>query len=183
MIRVNEQGMPNKIWWFIIPLMFRWNPSSASTLRPPHRQGKEERPREIPGVLKYLQYQGYKLHRPSKATQSDTEQTTTGVAIELRFAYSLLEKLIQYIDRATINMKLLKPSTTFSRRTSFKTSTRDIKFFSKVIGFLFVYYIWRLMLYYNYTEWYTINNIIIIIVALSSLYSKWPKKCIMTVVV
>nr|QCQ29110.1 ryanodine receptor [Spodoptera frugiperda] len=83
--------------------------------------------------LKYLQYQGYKLHRPSKAPQSDTEQTTTGVAIELRFAYSLLEKLIQYIDRATINMKLLKPSTTFSRRTSFKTSTRDIKFFSKVV--------------------------------------------------
>ncbi|XP_038217168.1 ryanodine receptor isoform X32 [Zerene cesonia] len=83
--------------------------------------------------LKYLQYQGYKLHRPSKATQSDTEQTSTGVAIELRFAYSLLEKLIQYIDRATINMKLLKPSTTFSRRSSFKTSTRDIKFFSKVV--------------------------------------------------
>nr|XP_049707637.1 ryanodine receptor isoform X49 [Helicoverpa armigera] len=83
--------------------------------------------------LKYLQYQGYKLHRPSKAPQSDTEQTTTGVAIELRFAYSLLEKLIQYIDRATINMKLLKPSTTFSRRSSFKTSTRDIKFFSKVV--------------------------------------------------
>ncbi|RVE49454.1 hypothetical protein evm_005885 [Chilo suppressalis] len=83
--------------------------------------------------LKYLQYQGYKLHRPSKASQVDTEQTTTGVAIELRFAYSLLEKLIQYIDRATINMKLLKPSTTFSRRSSFKTSTRDIKFFSKVV--------------------------------------------------
>ncbi|GBP39010.1 Ryanodine receptor [Eumeta japonica] len=82
--------------------------------------------------LKYLQYQGYKLHRP-KASQSDTEQTTAGVAIELRFAYSLLEKLIQYIDRATINMKLLKPSTTFSRRPSFKTSTRDIKFFSKVV--------------------------------------------------
>nr|XP_026484093.1 ryanodine receptor isoform X5 [Vanessa tameamea] len=82
--------------------------------------------------LKYLQYQGYKLHRP-KTAQSDTEQTSTGVAIELRFAYSLLEKLIQYIDRATINMKLLKPSTTFSRRTSFKTSTRDIKFFSKVV--------------------------------------------------
>ncbi|XP_039761395.1 ryanodine receptor isoform X13 [Pararge aegeria] len=82
--------------------------------------------------LKYLQYQGYKLHRP-KTSQGDTEQTTTGVAIELRFAYSLLEKLIQYIDRATINMKLLKPSTTFSRRPSFKTSTRDIKFVSKVV--------------------------------------------------
>lgn len=30
-------------------------------------------------------------------------------------------------------MKLLKPSTTFSRRTSFKTASRDIKFFSKVV--------------------------------------------------
>lgn len=30
-------------------------------------------------------------------------------------------------------MKLLKPSSTFSRRSSFKTSSRDIKFFSKVV--------------------------------------------------
>lgn len=30
-------------------------------------------------------------------------------------------------------MKLLKPSLTFSRRTSFKTASRDIKFFSKVV--------------------------------------------------
>lgn len=37
------------------------------------------------------------------------------------------------MDRATINMKLLKPSATFSRRTSFKTASRDIKFFSKVV--------------------------------------------------
>lgn len=45
----------------------------------------------------------------------------------------MLEKLIAYLDRATINMKLLKPSATFSRRTSFKTASRDIKFFSKVV--------------------------------------------------
>lgn len=63
----------------------------------------------------------------------DGEQGTTQAAIELRFSYSLLEKLIAYLDRATINMKLLKPSTTFSRRTSFKTTSRDIKFFSKVV--------------------------------------------------
>lgn len=75
----------------------------------------------------------FELHfRPSRGTQSETEQTTTGPAVELRFAYSLLEKLIQYLDRATINMKLLKPSSTFSRRNSYKTSSRDIKFFSKV---------------------------------------------------
>ncbi|XP_017777975.1 PREDICTED: ryanodine receptor [Nicrophorus vespilloides] len=83
--------------------------------------------------LKYLQYQGYKLHRPTRGGQGETEQGTAGPAVELRFAYSLLEKLIQYLDRATINMKLLKPSSTFSRRSSFKTSTRDIKFFSKVV--------------------------------------------------
>ncbi|KAI4471407.1 ran binding protein 9-related [Holotrichia oblita] len=83
--------------------------------------------------LKYLQYQGYKLHRPARVGQTDSEQTSTGPAVELRFSYSLLEKLIQYLDRATVNMKLLKPSQTFSRRSSYKTSSRDIKFFSKVV--------------------------------------------------
>lgn len=61
------------------------------------------------------------------------EQAATQAAIELRFSYWLLEKLIAYLDRATINMKLLKPSATFSRRSSFKTASRDIKFFSKVV--------------------------------------------------
>lgn len=61
------------------------------------------------------------------------DQAATQAAIELRFSYSLLEKLIAYLDRATINMKLLRPSATFSRRTSFKTASRDIKFFSKVV--------------------------------------------------
>ncbi|XP_057661319.1 ryanodine receptor isoform X14 [Diorhabda carinulata] len=83
--------------------------------------------------LKYLQYQGFKLHRPNRGGLSETEQSTSGPAIELRFAYSLLEKLIQYLDRATVNMKLLKPSQTFSRRSSYRTSSRDIKFFSKVV--------------------------------------------------
>ncbi|XP_033156586.1 ryanodine receptor isoform X9 [Drosophila simulans] len=82
--------------------------------------------------LKYMQYQGYKLHKPSKGGAVE-EGGVTQAAVELRFSYSLLEKLIQYLDRATINMKLLKPSTTFSRRSSFKTATRDIKFFSKVV--------------------------------------------------
>ncbi|XP_054285011.1 ryanodine receptor isoform X1 [Macrosteles quadrilineatus] len=83
--------------------------------------------------LKYLQYQGYKLHKPSRGGPSEQEQMAQQSTGELRFAYSLLEKLIQYMDRASINMKLLKPSTTFSRRSSFKTCTRDIKFFSKVV--------------------------------------------------
>ncbi|XP_072162212.1 ryanodine receptor isoform X2 [Bemisia tabaci] len=84
--------------------------------------------------LKYLQYQGYKLHRPNRGTAtSEAEQLAAVQTGELRFAYSLLEKLIQYMDKASINMKLLKPSATFSRRSSFKTCSRDIKFFSKVV--------------------------------------------------
>ncbi|XP_044016394.1 ryanodine receptor isoform X3 [Aphidius gifuensis] len=82
--------------------------------------------------LKYLQYQGYKLHKPNRGG-TETEVAGTGAAVELRFAYSLLEKLIAYLDKATINMKLLRPSDTYSRRNSFKASARDIKFFSKVV--------------------------------------------------
>jgi ryanodine receptor 2 len=70
--------------------------------------------------------------RPNRGDATD-EPGAVAAAVELRFAYSLLEKLIAYLDRATINMKMLKPSQTFSRRTSFKTSSRDIKFFSKVV--------------------------------------------------
>ncbi|GFU98108.1 ryanodine receptor [Trichonephila clavipes] len=58
---------------------------------------------------------------------------STPVAEERRFASSLLEKLIQYMDITAISMKLLKPSGNYSRRMSFKTSTRDVKFFSKVV--------------------------------------------------
>ncbi|GLG95824.1 Ryanodine receptor [Gryllus bimaculatus] len=75
--------------------------------------------------LKYMQYQSFKLHRPTRGPAgAEAEQGAQGAAVELRFAYSLLEKLIQYLDTASINMKLLKPSTTFSRRNSFKTCTR-----------------------------------------------------------
>lgn len=58
---------------------------------------------------------------------------TTPVPEERRFASSLLEKLIQYMDITAISMKLLKPSGNYTRRMSFKTSTRDVKFFSKVL--------------------------------------------------
>lgn len=80
-----------------------------------------------------ISYSKLPATRPSHGQLIDGEQGTIQAAVELRFSYSLLEKLIAYLDRATINMKLLKPSTTFSRRTSFKTASRDIKFFSKVV--------------------------------------------------
>ncbi|XP_050722291.1 ryanodine receptor-like isoform X2 [Eriocheir sinensis] len=81
-------------------------------------------------LLKYLQFMGYKLTRG----HGDGEDAGgASGAVERRFAYSLLEKLLQYLDSAAINMKLLKPSSNFSRRSSFKTSTKDVKFFSKVV--------------------------------------------------
>lgn len=73
------------------------------------------------------------VYRPNRnGRPAEAEQLAAATTGELRFSYSLLEKLIHYIDRASINMKLLRPSSTFSRRSSFKICTRDIKFFSKV---------------------------------------------------
>lgn len=84
-------------------------------------------------LLKYLQSEGFRVGRASKkSVQESAEQTGTSSSGE-RFASLLLEKLLQYLDVAAINMKILKPSANFSRRSSFKTSTRDVKFFSKVV--------------------------------------------------
>ncbi|XP_064091938.1 ryanodine receptor-like isoform X21 [Macrobrachium nipponense] len=81
-------------------------------------------------LLKYLQFMGYRLGR---AHGSGDDGGAAAGAVERRFAYSLLGKLLQYLDCAAINMKLLKPSSSLSRRSSFKTSTKDVKFFSKVV--------------------------------------------------
>uniref|UniRef100_T1J5U5 B30.2/SPRY domain-containing protein n=1 Tax=Strigamia maritima TaxID=126957 RepID=T1J5U5_STRMM len=90
------------------------------------KRKNRERSQEL---LKYLQFQGYKVHRLSKSMDGDPDAGTT----ERRFAYSLLEKLLQYLDVAAFNMKLLKPSGNYTRRSSFKTSSRDVKFFGKVV--------------------------------------------------
>ncbi|XP_035212318.1 ryanodine receptor-like isoform X2 [Stegodyphus dumicola] len=83
--------------------------------------------------LKYLQYEGYKVYRLGRKIAGEEGSPSTPVTEEKRFASSLLEKLIQYMDITAISMKLLKPSGNYSRRMSFKTSTRDVKFFSKVV--------------------------------------------------
>jgi len=90
------------------------------------------------------------IFRPNRnGGPSEAEQLAAASTGELRFSYSLLEKLIHYIDRASINMKLLKPSGTFSRRSSFKICTRDIKFFSKVcLNFILIT---------KYTKYYLIS--------------------------
>lgn len=92
-------------------------------------------------LLKFVQYEGFEPQRPQ--LELDKQSTTgTGLAaqsglnanaIQTRFATSLLEKLLAYLDTAAISLKLLKPSENFSRRMSFKQQSRDIKFFSKVV--------------------------------------------------
>ncbi len=68
--------------------------------------------------------------RRSKDTHADD---SVGVSsTERRFAYSLLVKLLEYVDKAAYNMKQTKPATKFSRRHSYSTATEDVKFFGKV---------------------------------------------------
>lgn len=50
-----------------------------------------------------------------------------------RFAYSLLEKLLEYLDKAGRSMTSVQPSAQFSRRNSFSNHTEEIKFFAKVV--------------------------------------------------
>lgn len=54
-------------------------------------------------------------------------------SVEKRFAYNLLEKLIQYLEQASSKMKSLKPSQELTRRNSFKKEGQDVKFFEKVV--------------------------------------------------
>jgi len=51
---------------------------------------------------------------------------------EKRFATSLLEKLLEYLDKAASNMRNMKPASRFSRRHSFSVASEDVKFFGKV---------------------------------------------------
>ena len=50
-----------------------------------------------------------------------------------RFANKLLDKLISYLDTSAMGMKLVKPSSNFTRRNDFKKSSRGVKFFFKVV--------------------------------------------------
>ncbi|CAG0880143.1 unnamed protein product [Darwinula stevensoni] len=98
---------------------------------------RKDRERAIE-LLKYIQYQGFKVRRRGALTPTQTDENADApadlnAAIERRFAYSLLQKLLQYLDSAAIHMKLLRPSQTYSRRNSFKSAKKDVKFFFKVV--------------------------------------------------
>ena len=55
-----------------------------------------------------------------------------------RFAYSLLEKLLEYVERASSTMQNYKESSKFSLHESYRLSTKDVKFFGKVFFRCFV---------------------------------------------
>lgn len=85
-------------------------------------------------LLKYIQYQGYRLYRVK--AQGESEEDPNRVAtqsLERRFAYSLLEKLLHYLDVSSVNLKSQVSSSNYSRRSTFKDTTRDVKFFTKVV--------------------------------------------------
>ena len=69
-------------------------------------------------------------------TQRRESETDSGVGVsttEKRFTYSLLEKLLEYVDKAAYSMRNTKPASRFSRRPSFSMATEDVKFFGKVV--------------------------------------------------
>jgi ryanodine receptor 2 len=69
----------------------------------------------------------YKMHH------EDSEKLQSMEKNEIRFAFNLLEKLLEYVDKAAINMQSIKESARFSRKNSFKMSGQDVKFFTKVV--------------------------------------------------
>lgn len=71
-------------------------------------------------------------HEASSRHGKDADGSALGSSTEKRFAYSLLQKLLEYLDKASVNMQQTKPSSRFSRRESYSQATEDVKFFGKV---------------------------------------------------
>ncbi|CAD6199567.1 unnamed protein product [Caenorhabditis auriculariae] len=86
-------------------------------------------------ILKFLQYHGYHVNSSQldSAQNERTKNEGERSSVEKRFAYNLLEKLIQYLEQASLKMKSVKPSQELTRRNSFKKEGRDVKFFEKVV--------------------------------------------------
>ncbi|ESO90186.1 hypothetical protein LOTGIDRAFT_123762 [Lottia gigantea] len=82
-------------------------------------------------ALKFLQFLGYRISRNSRESEADSGVGVS--ATERRFAYSLLEKLLEYLEKASVNLQQIQPSSRFSRRESYNVATEDVKFFGKVV--------------------------------------------------
>ncbi|GMS80970.1 hypothetical protein PENTCL1PPCAC_3145, partial [Pristionchus entomophagus] len=89
-------------------------------------------------ILKFFQYHGYQIYNRNdmEGSHSDrikSEEAIQRSSVEKRFAFNLLEKLIQYLEQASLKMKSIKPSQELTRRNSFKKEGQDVKFFEKVV--------------------------------------------------
>ena len=74
-----------------------------------------------------------KFYRITQQQRDDYDPMNSNSQGEVRFAYNLLEKLLQYVDKAALNMQTIKQSAKFSRKENFKSSGEDVKFFTKVV--------------------------------------------------
>ncbi|KFD64964.1 hypothetical protein M514_11549 [Trichuris suis] len=88
-------------------------------------------------ILKFLQYSGCRIKSPLPSSGSQGQQsllTQSGHrSAKTRFAYSLMEKMLLYIESAALKMEVVKGSKRFSRGSSCTLASEDVKFFSKVL--------------------------------------------------
>ncbi|XGW02944.1 hypothetical protein V3C99_014731 [Haemonchus contortus] len=84
-------------------------------------------------ILKFVQYHGYHIESPPEQSSDRTKNEGERSSVEKRFAYNLLEKLIQYLEQASLKMKSVKPSQELTRRNTFRKEGQDVKFFEKVV--------------------------------------------------
>ncbi|TNN17701.1 Ryanodine receptor isoform 2 [Schistosoma japonicum] len=98
-------------------------------------------------LIKYLQYNGYRLtvRTGSNSTNTNTMHNGTGgtggvrlhdnrnLTPTSRFAYGLLSKLLDYVDSAMSSVREPMPSSRYSTSRSWLSSSQDMKFFVKVV--------------------------------------------------
>ena len=65
-------------------------------------------------------------------TLSPRVASTSSLTNDKRFAYSLLEKLLEYVERASSTMQTYKENSKFSLHETYRLTTKDVKFFGKV---------------------------------------------------
>ncbi|CAF4069276.1 unnamed protein product, partial [Rotaria sp. Silwood2] len=90
-------------------------------------------------LVKYLHTFGYRVVKTIHEINATISNLTPRVASmstlinDKRFAYSLLEKLLEYVERASITMQNYKESSKFSLHETYRLTTKDVKFFGKVV--------------------------------------------------
>lgn len=75
----------------------------------------------------------------ANSTLSPRVASIASLGNEKRFAYSLLEKLLEYVDRAAITMQNYKESSKYSLHETYRLATKDVKFFGKVRKTIFIH--------------------------------------------